>query len=110
GPTGLYFNYADGGPGRGPLPALYWFAERFDRPDWLLLENRMLPAYLASPAAMQVEGAGARLLPLALLWMRSAIPETENRMGLDWRGTGEIQVAMHRTSWEPDATFIGIKA
>jgi hypothetical protein len=45
GPTGLYFNYADGGAGRGPLPALFWFAERFERPH---------------AAALPALGSGAR--------------------------------------------------
>lgn len=111
GPSGLFFNYADGGPGRGPLPALQWFATRFGRPDWLLLENRMLPAYLESEAAMEVAGAGARLLPLALVWMPEDAGTAENRMGLGWLGKGEIAVAMHRTSWEAaDAVFVGVKA
>jgi len=110
GPTGLFFNYADGGPTRGPLPALYWFAERFQRPDWLLLENELLPRYLRSEEAMEVKGAGARLLPFALLWMPEQETPAENRMPLHWVGRGEIGVAMHRTSWDPDATFVGVKA
>jgi hypothetical protein len=36
GPSGLYFNYADGGSGRGCEPAVHWFAARHQRPDWLL--------------------------------------------------------------------------
>jgi hypothetical protein len=36
GPSGLYFNYADGGSGRGCEPAVHWFAARYQRPDWLL--------------------------------------------------------------------------
>ena len=109
GPTGLYFNYADGGAGRGPLPALFWFAERFDRPDWLLLERRMLPRYLRSQATQEVSGASARLLPLALLWMGENDVEAENRMELDWVGRGEIPVSMHRTSWDGDALYVGLK-
>ena len=38
GPSGQYFNYADGGAGRSADPTLFWFAKRFDRPDWLLGE------------------------------------------------------------------------
>ena len=38
GPSGLFFNYADGGASRGPQPVRYWFASRFERPDWLLGE------------------------------------------------------------------------
>src|SRR5690606_7139847 len=76
----------------------------------LLLENPMLRDYLGGSAALEVEGAGARLLPLALLWMGERPVEAENHMGLSWIGEGEIQVAMHRTGWESGATFVGIKA
>ena len=39
GPSGLSFNYADGGAGRSVEPVLFWFADRFDRSDWLLGER-----------------------------------------------------------------------
>jgi hypothetical protein len=111
GPSGLYFNYADGGANRGPLPVLRWFAGRYGRPDWLVHEPRMLGQYLRSPGALQVEGSGSRLLPLALVWMPPRGSGSGIGMGLHWVGTGEIPVAMHRTSWsDPDAVFVGIKA
>ncbi|HEX6070243.1 MAG TPA: heparinase II/III family protein [Longimicrobiaceae bacterium] len=111
GPSGLFFNYADGGAGRGPLPALQWFASRYDRADWLLFEREEMSTYLTSAAAKEVAGSGARLLPLALIWMADQPADAPTRMGLSWVGTGEIPVAMHRTSWtDPDAVFVGIKA
>jgi hypothetical protein len=111
GPSRLYFNYADGGANRGPVPVLQWFAGRFARPDWLTFERPMLRAYLASASPLQVGTSSARLLPLALIWMPPAQTPAVPRMSLHWRGTGEIGVAMHRTSWtNPDAVFVGIKA
>lgn len=114
GPSRLYFNYADGGPKRDPLPALHWFAGRFGRPDWLVWENQMLGDYLRSSQATQVDGSAARLLPLALIWMprRTSAPGAQQMtMGLHWLGRGKIPVAMHRTSWtDPNAVYVGIKA
>jgi hypothetical protein len=111
GPSRLFFNYADGGPKRDPLPALQWFAGRFNRPDWLVWENRMLREYLRSSEAKEVEGGAARLLPLALLWMPRQTGASDMKMSLHWLGKGKIPVAMHRTSWpDPNAVYIGIKA
>ncbi|MBW3628515.1 MAG: heparinase II/III-family protein [Gemmatimonadetes bacterium] len=110
GPTGLFFNYADGSSSRGPLPVLQWFAGRYQRGDWLLFENRMMSEWLRSPEAAEVGGSSERLLPLALLWMPAELPAGGPGLGLHWLGRGEIAVAMHRTSWEPDALFVGIKA
>lgn len=109
GPSGLFFNYADGGAGRELLPPLYWFANRFARPDWLLTENQVLADYLRSPEALEVTGSGERMLPLALVWMPENTRPEPVRMGLHWLGRGKIPVAMHRTSWAPDALFVGLK-
>jgi hypothetical protein len=110
GPSGLFFNYADGSAARGPMPALQWFAARYHRPDWLFFENRVLSEYLGSEEATEVAGAGSRLLPLALVWMAEAGDAEPARMGLHWLGKGEIPVAMHRTSWtDPEAVFVGLK-
>ncbi|MCB1126517.1 MAG: hypothetical protein KDM81_08485, partial [Verrucomicrobiae bacterium] len=60
GPSGTTFNYADGGSGRGPEPALFWFARRYHRPDWIHEEFDWLRRKMAS---------GGRFLPLTLFWM-----------------------------------------
>ncbi|MBW3627894.1 MAG: heparinase II/III family protein [Gemmatimonadetes bacterium] len=111
GPTGLFFHYADGSPTRRPLPALQWFAGRYDRPDWLRFEEPILKSYLATSRRVGVAGGEARLLPLALVWSPKRSRQGETRMGLHWLGKGEVPAAMHRTSWtDPNAIFVGIKA
>ena len=42
GPSGMTFNYADGGAGRSAQPAVFWFASKFDRPDWSFHEYDLL--------------------------------------------------------------------
>ncbi len=69
GPSGLFFNYADGGAGRALQPALFWFASRFERPDWLLGERDRLVAGVAKVNARHATSGSDRLLPMALLWM-----------------------------------------
>ena len=110
GPSGLTFNYADGGAQRSPEPSLWWFASRYDRPDWLLGERELLQATLAKMGRDKAAGAGGRLLPLALLWMRPISAPAEIRMPLDWSSGDAVPVAMHRSSWtDPRATFVGVK-
>ncbi len=111
GPSGLFFNYSDGGAGRGPEPALYWLAKRFERPDWLLLEREVLEKRLRRLGPRQAAGQGDRLLPLALLWMEKAPADVSVHMPLYWKGDGRTPIAVFRTSWsDPDATFAALKA
>ncbi len=111
GPSGQFFNYADGGSGRKPQPALFWFASRYDRPDWLLGERERLLASIANISPAYAASSSDRLLPTALLWMQRTQGNPEVRMPLHWHGEGETPITIHRSSWtDPDATFIALKA
>ena len=110
GPSGLFFNYADGGARRAVQPALFWFAARFARPDWLQGERRRLDASLARQGPEEAASGDDRLLPLALLWMGDGNGEPQVRMPLHWSGGGETPVTVHRSSWtDPGATWVGLK-
>ncbi len=114
GPSGEAFNYADGGAGRRPESALYWFADHYNRPDWLLGQDARLRAELASFSARDAGSGGNRLLPLALLWMSSdeaQLAAADIQMPLNWQSEADTPVAVHRSSWvDPNATFVGLKA
>lgn len=114
GPSGDAFNYADGGASRGPEPALYWFAQRYDRPDWLLGEDARLRAEIDRFKPSDAGAGGDRLLPLALLWMNDSEDELQDEdimMPLNWQSESSTPVAVHRSSWtDPNATFVGLKA
>lgn len=114
GPSGETFNYADGGAGRRPQAALYWFAHRYQRPDWLLGEDARL---IAEIDGFENDDAGSgrnRLLPLALLWIsrdEGELRGDEIQMPLHWQSESETPVSVHRSSWtDPNATFVGLKA
>ncbi len=110
GPSGRFFNYADGGDRRGVQPALFWFASRYQRPDWLLGERDLLQARIKSLGAKDAASYGDRFLPLALLWMAAKPAEVEIRLPLHWQSRGETPIAVHRSSWtDPHATFVGFK-
>jgi hypothetical protein len=111
GPSGLYFNFADGGAGRGPLPILHWFASKYDRPDWLYGEADRLRALVDKLLRADSASYGGRLLPFSLLWMRDWPDEAMVRMPLHWNGKGETPITVHRSSWSAaGATYVGLKA
>lgn len=109
GPSGLTFNYADGGAGRGVEPAVHWFAARYQRPEWLAGEAGALRRELTAPGD-GTSGAD-RFLPLLLLWGQSDAVADFSRLPLHWFSGGTVPVTVHRTSWtDPNAVFVGLKA
>jgi hypothetical protein len=110
GPSGLFFNYADGSAHRGVEPILFWFASRYDRPDWLLGERERLGAALSSLGPDDAASGGHRFHPLALLWMGREKLVEPVEMPLHWSSGGGTPVTLHRSSWtDPDATYVGLK-
>jgi hypothetical protein len=111
GPSGEFFNYADGGAHRGPEPALHWFADRFDRPDWALLDRAVTRDRLARISPGDAASQSDRFLPAALLWLDRESRDVAIRMPLQWSGGGSVPVTVHRSSWgDSGAVFVGFKA
>jgi hypothetical protein len=110
GPSGLFFNYADGSASRSLQPTLYWFADRFNRPDWLYGERERLLMSTSKLGPEQAASSSDRLLPLALLWLGDSPSTPEILMPLNWNSESETPVTVHRSSWtDPDLTFVGLK-
>ena len=110
GPSGLFFNYADGHAQRSPEPILFWFASRYHRPDWLLGERELWQKQL-SQKPVAAAATSNRLLPLALLWMNDSIEPRQVHLPLNWYGDGSVPISIHRSSWsDPRATYVGLKA
>ncbi|MBN2325809.1 MAG: heparinase II/III family protein [Candidatus Omnitrophica bacterium] len=111
GPSGYTFNYADGGAGRGSEPAVFWFASRYNRPDWLIHEYDLLSNTIARAKASNRASYGGRFFPFTLLWMKEKADAQEIRMPLHWSSLGHVPITIHRSSWtDPNAVFIGLKA
>jgi hypothetical protein len=111
GPSGSTFNYADGGAGRSPEPAIFWFASRYNRPDWFKKEYDLLSAAIARSNESNRSSFGGRFLPFTLLWMEEKPVDPEIRMPLHWSGGGHVPITIHRSSWvDPNVIFVGLKA
>lgn len=106
GPTGLFFNYSDGGARSGVAPALHWFAARRRDPALLWRERAALREWLrrTKPSA---DGSD-RLLPLLLVWTPADATE-DAPSTRHYRADGRTPIATHRSGWDADATFVAIK-
>ncbi|MGC9329118.1 MAG: heparinase II/III domain-containing protein, partial [Candidatus Hinthialibacter sp.] len=111
GPSGSTFNYADGGAGRSSEPAVFWFASRFNRPDWLIHEYDLLSNTIARAKSSGRASYGGRFFPFTLLWMGEKTDVGKINMPLHWLSKGHVPITIHRSSWtDPHAVFIGLKA
>ncbi len=103
GPSGYYFNYSDAGRGgQGVSAAMFWFAARRDESYLLWNEWQKL-------AASERSRRPDRTDPLLLVWMPPQQPKPTRPLALSWTGRGTTPVAFHRSSWEPNASYIAIK-
>jgi len=108
GPSGLFFNYADGHDHRGCAPVLFWFASRYHHPEWLDGERKLWRKTIARHAD---RSASTGFMPLALLWMRDSSESQTVDLPLNWNGGGPVPISIFRSSWsDPRATFVGLKA
>jgi hypothetical protein len=110
GPSGKTFNYADGGAGRSSESAIFWFAQKYNRPDWLIHEPEMLADDIDSLRRSDRE-VGDRFFPFTLLWLEKRPDNFSIQMPLHWSSEGHVPITIHRSSWtDPNAVFIGLKA
>lgn len=112
GPTG-FFNYGDSRSDNRLAVALFWFANKTN--DQSILWNQR-PFLEMSPRELDhdphiSQQYSNRFLPFMILWMsrfeRMKLQPPELK---SWAGLGKAPVAFHRSSWDNDAIFVGIKA
>jgi hypothetical protein len=110
GPSGKFFNYADGGDGRGHLLALWWLALRSNRPDWLHREIADVreAVRLGDPRKTQLRSVPFPVL--LLFWYQDMDEHAPNRMPLNWASGGHVPIVVMRTSWDdPNAGYLATK-
>lgn len=109
-PTGLGFNYADGGAGLGAAPEYTWLASRFDLPFALAHSRALLEETLAKTKGRR---QGDRFFALHAVWFPSAAAANAPQAvpPLDARFRGPAELAIFRSAWnDPRALFVGFKA
>ncbi|MEI7900421.1 MAG: heparinase II/III family protein [bacterium] len=108
GPSGLTFNYADGGMGRDTDCALWWFAKRFNRPDLLAYFEK---AAFVKYCSDRTRKTGERLFVFALFWLQPVPAGVAPKAPLNWSSDGAVPITIQRSSWDnAQALFVGLKA
>ncbi|MGI6165786.1 MAG: heparinase II/III domain-containing protein [Limnochordia bacterium] len=100
GPTGLAFHYGDGTIREPNLPVMYWFGERFNRPEYVRWQSQSLA---------DLSGVNERLHRSVwnLLWYSEE--QDSSLLPLDRYYPG-LEVITFRSAWQdPEALFVGFK-
>jgi hypothetical protein len=109
GPTGN-FNYSDCGLKCFFRPVLFWFSEKLHNTEILWHQKEYLDEIINTKNRISVKGNDYRFLPFLTIWGKrldiNTITEPKNK---SWTGNGVTPVGIHRTSWDNEAIFIGIK-
>jgi hypothetical protein len=128
GPTGLMFNFSDGGNDIGPEPTFLWFAQKLGKPEITLAELAKLRHYATQPAPAPPTFSDDRLLPLAALWWPAPPPSTNSTTSAEstsaapsstgqlstlprfWYGHGPNPIAVFRDAWnKPQVMYLALK-
>jgi hypothetical protein len=112
GPSGIAFNYADGGMGRGTDCASWWLAKHFGRPDTLAyFEKRAFTKYCQDRTPLSPNRSGHRLFAFTLFWLQPVPDGLTPKAPLNWSSDSEVPITVHRTSWDnTQSLFVGLKA
>jgi hypothetical protein len=107
GATGFSYNWGDAGSGSGSIsPAMFWFAQKNNKPSLLWVEKNYFETNDFSRFTRN------RILPAALIWGSGiSLDAVQKPASLFWKGQGANPLAMMRTSWtDPKAIYLGFKA
>lgn len=111
GPTGLFYNFSDGGARAGLQPPLFWFARETDNPSLLESQIPFLNSTLESVPSGSRPATWSGFRGLVGLWW-SARPEGSEspELPLAWKAEGPNPVAVFRSSWsDPQALYLACK-
>lgn len=110
GPSGVFYNYADGGDGRGHQMALWWLALRARRPDWLRKEAADVREALRVGDPRKTALRGVTFPVLLLFWFQEVAEDVACAMPLNWASEGHVPIIVMRTSWDdPAAGYLATK-
>jgi hypothetical protein len=110
GPSGKFFNFSDCIEPAGLEPAVFWFAKRLERPEFLMFQRRELEEFNRTPD-LTPNSEVARLFPLTALWWPRQRETKAKFPPLSWSGDGPNPLAFFRTSWtDPNAMYLAVKA
>jgi len=109
GPNG-YFNYSDGSARCSFLPVIFWFADKLDNNSIMWNQRKYLDKLINGQTSMNFKGIDLSFIPFLIIWgSKLSSFNTEEPLLNSWIGEGVNPIGIHRTSWDKNAIFIGIK-
>jgi len=103
GPSSVVFNYSDANSSKSIKAALYWISNRLSDPSLLWFEKKFIDELL-----LENQVWAERYFPFLLIWAGD-IEQISKPEKLSWSGQGKTPVGFHRSGWDTDDTFVGIK-
>ncbi|MFG0247684.1 MAG: heparinase II/III family protein [Phycisphaeraceae bacterium JB051] len=104
-PTKQLFNFADCGLGPMHLPAHMWAGMVYNRPDFVTVSQQSFWRFL-----QKVDTTSFRINPLTLIWYQPISDGQNATPATLYVGKGKkVHIATMRSSWDENASFIGIK-
>jgi hypothetical protein len=104
-PSGVSYNWGDNSAGGGLSPAMFWFADKNNKPSLLWKEKFFLEREDFN------RFTSSRLLPAIMIWGRNIdMDEIEEPGYTSYVAQGPMPLSLKRTSWDdPDAIYLGFK-
>ena len=85
--------------GYGFFPEIFWFADKLDDPTLLWHQKPMFEKLVQK---------GKYISPFFFIYQKGNLSRQKPH-NLNWVGRGRTPVSFHRTGWNENATFVGIK-
>ena len=110
GPTGDYFNYADGGTGSRLASAMFLLADVYDRPDFARWHRDRLRQRIPAQRTLRSQRLD-RFFPLEIAWFDPRGKDhVETQTPLDAAFQSQQDVVTMRSRWgDADAIYVGFK-
>ena len=109
GPSGIVFNYADGGAGgRSRMGSVWWFAKRFNQPELVEgYERERFEIYCNEKPRQDWFHA---YMFFSLFERPEGVESAVSKRPLVWNGGGPVPIVVMRNTWDNEkATYIGLK-
>jgi hypothetical protein len=108
GPTGLAYNFGDGGEGIELRPIMFWFARHLKNPGLLVQDSKGLQDILLG---INKGGGRSGFLPFVTFWWDSLpAPYASPGLPLGWLGDGPNPIGIFRSSWtDTNALYLAFK-
>jgi hypothetical protein len=108
GPTGEYFNYSDCSSHGDVNETIFWFAGHYNQPEVVWNEIPLLIRYKPLTSKNSAAAQGRAFIPMLLIWSKP-FAQTQTPEAKYWSGQGENPVAVLRSGWDANATYLAIK-